>query len=362
MNDNGARPVLIMAGGTGGHVFPALAVAERLRAREVPVLWLGTETGLEARVVPAAGIDMEWLAVSGIRGKGAFGWIKAPFMVLRALGQALAVFRRHRPRVVLGMGGYVSGPGALAARLTGTPLIIHEQNAVPGMTNRQLLRFANRVVTGFDAVFPEREDAVWVGNPVRAAIARLPAPSMRSEQQQRRPRLLVVGGSQGARVLNEIVPAALQCLPAGLRPEVRHQAGGSAFDVAQTAYREAGIEAEVEPFIEDMAQAYGWADLAICRAGALTVAELAASGTPAVLVPFPHAVDDHQTANARHLVNRDAAVLCSQDQLTPERLAVVLEELLADREHLLTMARNARSMARPNAAEEVAEMCLEIAK
>lgn len=362
MSQPDSRPVLILAGGTGGHVFPALAVADRLRAAGVPVMWLGTRAGLEARVVPAAGIPIEWLRVRGLRRKGLAGWLRAPFMILGALGEALAVLRRHRPRAVLGMGGYVAGAGALAAWLTRTPLLIHEQNAVPGLTNRSLLRFADRVLTGFDGVFPTRPDALWVGNPVRESIAALPEPQVRAAQRGPRPRLLVLGGSQGAEVLNAMVPAALKCLDPALRPEVWHQAGVRTLEAARAAYREQGIEARVDAFIDDMAAAYGWAELAICRSGALTVAELATAGLASVLVPYPHAVDDHQTANARHLSNRDAAVLCPQDQLTPERLAGVLEELLLDRDHLLTMAHNARALARPDAAERVAQLCMEIAK
>lgn len=355
-----ARPIMILAGGTGGHVFPALAVAQRLRAAGVPVVWLGTERGLEARVVPAAGIPIEWLPVRGLRRRGLIGWLAAPGMLLRATWRALDVLRRHRPRAVLGMGGYVSGPGAVAARLLGVPVLIHEQNAVPGFTNRRLKSLARKVMTGFDGVFGQGRKLVHTGNPVREAIAAVPPPQARVRAEGPL-RLLVLGGSQGAQALNEAVPAALARLPAELRPQVRHQAGPAHLEAAQAAYRQHNLDAEVVPFIEDMASAYGWADLAICRAGALTVAELAAVGLPAVLIPFPHAVDDHQTANARHLVARDAAVLFPQDQLSAERLAAVLSELLGDREHLLTMARNARAMGKPDAAEVVARICMEVA-
>jgi UDP-N-acetylglucosamine--N-acetylmuramyl-(pentapeptide) pyrophosphoryl-undecaprenol N-acetylglucosamine transferase len=301
--------------------------------------------------------------VRGLRRKGLAGWVKAPIMVFAAVREALAVFRRRRPRAVLGMGGYAAGPGGVAAWLTRTPLLIHEQNAVPGFTNRWLLRFASQVLTGFEGTFPERKDARCVGNPVRQSIADLPPPADRAAARGGGPiHLLVLGGSQGAQVLNEIVPAAIKLLDVGLRPKVWHQAGPRTLAAAQRAYWEQGVEARIDPFIDDMAAAYAWADLAICRAGALTVAELATAGVPAVLVPYPHAVDDHQTANARHLSSCDAAVLCPQDQLTPERLAAVLEELLRDPEHLLTMANNARALSRPDAAEQVATLCLEAAK
>lgn len=353
-----SAPVMILAGGTGGHVFPALAVAERLRAQGVPVVWLGTRRGLEARVVPAADLPIEWLNVHGLRRRGALGWLASPWMLGRAGWQALRALRRHRPRAVLGMGGYVAGPGALAARLLGVPLLIHEQNATPGFTNRKLLRWARHIMTGFEGVFADDPRAVHTGNPVREAIAALPPP-----EQRARPNgplhLLVLGGSQGAQALNEAVPAALARLDGELRPTVRHQAGPAQLQAAVAAYQASGTEAEVLPFIDDMAGAYGWADLVICRAGALTVAELCAAGVPAVLIPYPHAADDHQTANARHLVAQDAGVLFPQEHLTADRLAAVLKELLGDREHLLTMARNARDMGRPDAAERVALLCLE---
>ena len=353
-----ARPVLIMAGGTGGHVFPALAVAAELRAQGVPVVWLGTAAGLEARVVPAAGITLEHLSVRGLRGKRLRGWIAAPWMLARAVLQARKILRRHRPRAVLGMGGYAAGPGAIAARLSGIPLLIHEQNAVAGFTNRMLAPLATRVMTGFTGVFADSAKLEFTGNPVRAAIGQVPPPEARHRANGPL-RLLVLGGSQGARALNEIVPQALARLDKAQRPEVWHQAGPKSLDEAQAAYRAAGVEARVAPFIENMAEAYEWADLAICRSGALTVAELAAVGLPAVLVPFPFAVDDHQTANARYLTEQDAAVLCQQDHLTPERLAQTLHEVLGDRDHLLTMAQRARALGRPDAAVRVAALCLE---
>ncbi|MDG4596212.1 MAG: undecaprenyldiphospho-muramoylpentapeptide beta-N-acetylglucosaminyltransferase [Candidatus Contendobacter sp.] len=359
---NGKHPVLIMAGGTGGHVFPALAVAERLRARGVPVMWMGARSGLEATLVPKAGISMEWIEVHGLRGKGLTRKLLMPLMLGRALWQAGAILRRLRPRVALGMGGFASGPGGLMARLLGIPLVVHEQNAIAGLTNRWLVRFASQALEAFPHTFPSTRRAITVGNPVRAAIATLPPPEERWAGHGGPPRLLVLGGSQGALALNQLVPQALALLDAAERPEVWHQAGGQLREAAETAYREAGVTARLTPFIEDMAEAYGWADLVLCRAGALTVAELAAAGIGAVLVPFPFAVDDHQTANARFLEQGGAALVRQQADLTAERLAAILRERLGDRSRLLDMARAARCLAKIDAAEQVARACLDQAR
>ena len=357
-----ARPVLIMAGGTGGHVFPALAVAERLRARGVAVTWMGTRQGLEATLVPRAGIPMEWIEVSGLRGKGLGRKLRTPLMLGRALSQANVILRRLRPPVVLGMGGFASGPGGMMARWLGIPLVVHEQNAIAGMTNRWLARFASQTLEAFPKTFPPARRAITVGNPVRESIAALPPPERRWAGRSGRTRLLVLGGSQGALALNQLVPQALALLGDNERPEVWHQAGGQLHEAAETAYREAGMTARLTPFIEDMADAYGWADLVLCRAGALTIAELAAAGIGAVLIPFPFAVDDHQTANARFLEQGGAALICQQTDLTAERLAATLRDLLGDRARLLTMAQAARRLAKIEAAEQVARMCLERAR
>ncbi len=361
MSTRQARPVLIMAGGTGGHVFPGLAVAQVLQERGVPVIWLGTRTGLESRLVPAAGIAIEWLEIKGLRGKGLRGWLLAPLRLAAAVRQSLGVLRRHQPRAVLGLGGYVAGPGGLAAKLAGYRLVLHEQNAVPGLTNRMLSRLASRVLCGFPADFPKGVQARVVGNPVREAILALPAPEQRFEGRTGPLRLLVIGGSLGAQVLNECVPAALARLPEEQRPVVRHQAGERTLDVALDNYRRHQVEAEVTAFVDDMAAAYGWADLVICRAGALTVSELAAAGVAACLVPLPHAVDDHQTGNARFLANRQAALLLPQRELNPEHLAQLLEEYGEERRALLAMAQRARELVRPHAADDVADACLEAA-
>ena len=356
------RPVLIMAGGTGGHVFPALAVAERLRARGVPVAWMGTRTGLEATLVPKAGIPVEWIEVSGLRGKGLGRKLRTPLMLGRALWQASAILRRLRPRVVLGMGGFASGPGGMMARWLGIPLVVHEQNAIAGLTNRWLARFASQTLEAFPHTFPLARRAVTVGNPVRAAIAALPPPEARWANRSGRTRLLVLGGSQGALALNQLVPQALALLGDDERPEVWHQAGGQLHEAAAVAYREAEVTVRLTPFIEDMAEAYGWADLVLCRAGALTIAELAAAGVGAVLVPFPFAVDDHQTANAWFLEQGGAALIRQQAELDAWRLAATLRELLGDRARLLNMAMAARRLAKMNAAEQVARACLEQAR
>ena len=355
-------PVMIMAGGTGGHVFPALAIADELRRRQIPVIWLGTRRGLEATLVPKAGFPIDWIEVSGLRGHGLQRLLTAPLMLIRAVWQAKRVLRRHRPQLVLGMGGFASGPGGLSARGLGIPLVVHEQNAVAGMTNRWLARIANRVLAAFPGSFSNRSDAVVVGNPVRREIATLAAPEQRFADRHGPQRLLVLGGSQGALALNQLLPEALALMPADRRPQVRHQAGGKLLDTAESAYRAADIDVELTPFIDDMAEAYGWADLVLCRSGALTVAELAAAGVGAVLVPYPHAVDDHQTVNGRYLADHGAAVILSQQELTAERLAEQLQTLLNDRRKLLDMAIAARQRARIDATDRITELCLELTR
>jgi UDP-N-acetylglucosamine--N-acetylmuramyl-(pentapeptide) pyrophosphoryl-undecaprenol N-acetylglucosamine transferase len=352
---SGPRPVMIMAGGTGGHIFPGLAVAEVLRARAVPVVWLGAAGALETRLVPARGIDLVTLPVRGVRGKGWGARLAAPWMLSRALLSAWRALRLLRPRSVLALGGYAAGPGGLAAFLQRVPLVVHEQNALPGVTNRVLARLARRVLAGFPGALPRAE---WVGNPVRAAIAALPPPEVRFAARAGRARLLVLGGSQGAHALNLVLPAALALLPAAQRPEVWHQCGAQGLDAARAAYSQVGIAARIEPFIEAMEQAYAWADLAVCRAGALTLAELAAAGLGAVLVPYPHAVDDHQTRNAQVLVQAGAARLLPESTLDAVTLAALLGALLEAPAQRLHMARAARVQARPHAAAHIADICL----
>lgn len=355
------RPVLIMAGGTGGHVFPALAVADELSARGVAVSWLGTERGLEARVVPAAGYPLETMLVTGLRGKGVLRLLTAPFMLAAALFQALRIELRLRPRAVLGMGGFASGPGGMVAWLLRIPLLIHEQNSIAGMTNRWLAPFARRVLEAFPGSLPARYRPTHTGNPIRGAITAVESPERRFAGRSGPLRLLVVGGSLGANALNTNVPAALRMLPGGMAVTVHHQTGAADLDGVTTSYRKAGMAARVDAFVEDMAAAYAWADLVICRSGALTVAEIAVVGVPAILVPFPHATDDHQTANARYLADAGAAVLLPQSQLTPEGLAALLDDLGGQREMLQEMAGRARQLAMPDAARRVAELCLQVA-
>ena len=354
-------PIMIMAGGTGGHVFPALAVANELRRRRQAVVWLGTRQGLEARIVPDAGIDIEWIAVSGLRGKGAAAWFIAPFRLARAVWQALGIMRRRRPIAVLGMGGFASGPGGLAAFLTRRPLVIHEQNAIAGLTNRLLAGFARVVLQAFPGSFSDNGKARTVGNPVRDDISSLPQPGERYAQRGGPLRLLVLGGSLGALALNRSVAAAVALLSPGVRPSIRHQAGERTIDAARVAYADAGVEADVIPFIANMAEAYNWADVVICRAGALTVAEIAAAGLPAVFVPYPYAVDDHQSANARGIVDAGAAVLIQEDALTPQSLKNALLQLGQTRDELRVRAERARNEARPDALGSIADVCLQVA-
>ncbi|MBA4502456.1 undecaprenyldiphospho-muramoylpentapeptide beta-N-acetylglucosaminyltransferase [Marinobacterium marinum] len=356
-----ARKVLIMAGGTGGHVFPALATAEKLQQQGVEVEWLGSRTGIENDVVPAAGIPLHRISVAGLRGKGRLSLLLAPFRLANALGQALAVLRRVRPDAVLGMGGFASGPGGLAAWLLRRPLVVHEQNAIPGMTNKTLARLATRVLQAFPEAFADRQGVETTGNPVRGPILELAAPEQRWAERDGPLRLLIVGGSLGALAINRIVPQALAQLPSAQRPQVWHQTGKRHLEVTREAYAEAGVEASVVPFIERMDKAYGWADLVLCRAGALTVSEIEIAGVAAVFVPFPYAVDDHQTANAKHLQQAGAAQLIQQVDLDAERLAALLAEM-SERDNLLKMAERARQQARPDASDRVARVCLEVMK
>jgi UDP-N-acetylglucosamine--N-acetylmuramyl-(pentapeptide) pyrophosphoryl-undecaprenol N-acetylglucosamine transferase len=357
-----ARPILIMAGGTGGHVYPALALARLLRRRSQPVVWLGTRKGLEARVIPPEQIPIEWLSVGGLRGKGWLTLLAAPFRLSLALWQALQVMRRHRPLAVVGLGGFVTGPGGVAAWLTRRPLIIHEQNAVAGFTNRCLSHLADEVLEAFPDSFNRAVRAITIGNPVREDIASAATPQVRFAGRHGAINVLVFGGSQGAVRLNTVVPLALAQLGGGIAVNVRHQAGARWHEAAAQNYAKSGVRAEVTAFIEDMAEAYGWADLVICRSGALTVCELAAVGVASILVPFPAAVDDHQTVNAAFLVDHGAALLIADRDLTPQRLCESLRKLCADRVPLLEMAMKARDLAQPRAAQDLAQACLRYAE
>ncbi|MFG0382978.1 undecaprenyldiphospho-muramoylpentapeptide beta-N-acetylglucosaminyltransferase [Pseudomonas sp. zbq_18] len=351
--------VLIMAGGTGGHVFPALACAREFKARGYAVHWLGTPRGIENELVPAADLPLHRIQVAGLRGKSKLALLKAPFQLVRALWQARKVMRELQPVCVLGMGGFVTGPGGLAARLNGAPLVIHEQNAVAGTANRSLVPFAARVCEAFPNTFSRRAKLRTTGNPVREELF-LETP--RDALAGRKPRLLVLGGSLGAEPLNKLIPAALAKLPVELRPQVFHQAGKQHDAITAERYREVAVEAEVAPFIKDMARAYAWADLVICRAGALTVSELAAAGLPSFLVPLPHAIDDHQSRNADYLAKEGAAILLPQHATDADKLAAQLTEVLMHPEKLQAMGRTARSLAKPDATRTVVEICLEVAR
>ena len=345
-----------MAGGTGGHIMPGLAVAEHLKAEGWKIAWLGNPDGMEARLTAGRGYEMAWVRFTALRGKGLLRKMLLPFNLLRGFSQAWMQLKRIRPDVVLGMGGYISFPGGMVASLQGVPLLLHEQNSVAGLANRVLTGVADRILTGFPDVLKKGE---WVGNPVRPEIAALSAPAVRYARHDGPLRVLVVGGSLGAQALNEALPKALALMPEGERPLVVHQAGEKHLPLLKSYYISAGVNAECVAFVNDMAGAYDWADLVICRAGALTVAELAAAGVASLLVPFPHAVDDHQTSNARFLSSAGAAILLPQHQLTPARLAEIRN---LSRQQLAQMADKARALARPEATAAVAQVCVELAE
>ncbi len=355
-----ASRIVVMAGGTGGHVFPALAVAQELRQRGWDISWLGTADSFESRNVPGHGFPLDTIAAYRLRGQGIGGLLLAPFRLLKAMGQARKVLRQRKPDAVLGLGGFATGPGGLMSKLMGLPLVIHEQNTIPGLTNRWLAKLATRVLEAFPGSFSDSADARVTGNPVRSDIAALPEPVSRMADHDEAVHILIVGGSLGALALNEIVPQALALLARDQALEIRHQAGRNKTEAAQSLYQELNLQARVTEFLDDMAQAYAWADLVICRAGALTVSELAAVGVGAILVPYPFAVDDHQTRNADYLVQGQAAVLMPQDQLDAGSLSNKLRELLTEPGKLLAMALAARKLAMPDAAGRVADYCEQV--
>jgi len=355
------KTFLIMAGGTGGHVFPALATARRLESLGHQIHWLGSRGGMEEKLVSEAGIPLSLISVSGLRGKGRLALLAAPFRLSRALLQALLVVRRVSPDCVIGMGGFASGPGGIAAWLLRKPLVIHEQNAVAGMTNRWLSRFAKETLEAYPSAFGAEVVTRCTGNPVRDVLATIDEPQVRFKDRSGKPRLLILGGSRGARAINQLVPAAIAEMAEAERPEIRHQSGHAELDATREAYDTAGVTADVMPFIDDMAGAYSWADLVLCRAGALTLAELCSVGVGSILVPFPHAVDDHQTRNARYLATAEAALVIPQQELDGDQLRKTLGELLGDRQKLEHMAAAARRLSRPDATERVVNYCLEAA-
>lgn len=351
------RTILITAGGTGGHVFPGLAVAEAMREAGWRVVWLGAKNGMEARLVPPRGYEMAWVRAAALRGKGFLAALLLPLNLLVGFWQSARAILAHRPDVVLGLGGYVAFPGAMMASLLARPLAVHEQNAVAGLANRVLAGVADRVFVAFPGAL---RNAEWTGNPVRAEIASIAPPQSRFAGRRGPLRLLVVGGSLGAQALNEVVPKALAMMSPGQRPSVVHQSGEKHLESLRASYAAAGVEGELVAFIDDMAGRYAQADLVLCRAGAITVAELAAGGVASVLVPLPHAADDHQSANARFLAERGAAILLPQRELSAERLAGVLRAL--DRPALQAMAERARALGKPEAARSIAERCMELAR
>jgi UDP-N-acetylglucosamine--N-acetylmuramyl-(pentapeptide) pyrophosphoryl-undecaprenol N-acetylglucosamine transferase len=345
-----------MAGGTGGHVFPGLAVADLLKSRGWNVVWMGNPGSMEAKLVPARGYEMAWVRFGALRGKGLLRKLLLPIFLLSGFWQAWREIRRVKPDVVLGMGGYISFPGGMMAVLLGCPLVIHEQNSIAGLANRVLAKVATRIVCGFPNVLSH---AQWVGNPVRPEIAQMSVPAERFADRQPPLRLLVLGGSLGAAAINEMVPKGLSLLPEEERPLVVHQAGDKHLEELRGNYAAVGVQANCVAFIEDMAGAYEWADLVLCRAGALTVAELAAAGVASILVPFPHAVDDHQTFNAKFLSSAGGAILLPQHEMTPESISLIRNYT---RGQMLQMAERARALAKPDAAAEVARLCEELVK
>jgi len=351
-----SKTIMIMAGGTGGHIFPALAVAHKMRDAGWRVVWLGNPEGMEARLVPSHGFEMVWVKFSALRGKGLLRKLLLPVNLLRGFWQGWQAIRQVQPNIVLGMGGYITFPGGMMASLSGVPLVLHEQNSVAGLANKVLARVADRIATGFPDVLSK---GMWLGNPVRPEITAVSPPAERFASRDGALRVLVIGGSLGAQALNEMVPKGMSMLAADQQPQIVHQAGEKHIDALKAAYAAVGVQAHCVPFIEDMAGAYEWADLVICRSGALTVAELAAVGVASILVPFPHAVDDHQTANARFLVNIGGAFLLPQTELTPEAIALIRNY---SRGQLLEMAEKARSLAKPDATLDVVNLCTEVAK
>lgn len=355
------KKAVIMAGGTGGHVFPGLALARYLQQQGVEVHWLGTQQGMESRLVPAQHIPLHTITIYGVRGKGLRTFLKSPFVLMNAVLQAARILQIINPDVVVGMGGFVSVPGGIASFLSRRPLIIHEQNAKAGLANQLLAYGAAQVLQGFRSAFKTHQ-AIEIGNPVRADIECMPSPDIRFAGRSGRGHLLVLGGSLGAKALNEIVPNALAMLPPAERPHVWHQTGEQHFAATEQAYAAKGVEATLQPFIADMAAAYAWADLALCRAGALTVAELCAAGLGAVLVPFPYAVDDHQTANAQFMVNEGAAICIQQKDLTEACLSEIIRKQLGSPEQCLSMARAAYQLRRPHVTEKFFDICQEVCR
>lgn len=349
--------LMVMAGGTGGHVYPAIAVADFLQTQGWQIVWLATEGGMENRLIADKPYQKAMITMRGVRGKGLLGWVLLPFKLLLAFKQSISAILKHQPNVVLGMGGFAAFPGGLMATVLGKPLVIHEQNSVAGLTNKALSQIANKVLAAFPTAFGNK--AMLVGNPVREDITQLPLPEIRYANRVGQLRVLVIGGSLGATALNDVIPKALATLPEAQRPEVVHQAGEKHIVMLESNYQQAGVMADTRAYIQDMASQYAWADVVICRAGALTIAELACVGVASILVPFPHAVDDHQTSNAQYLSDNGAAILIQQTEFNVEKASEILKQLT--RETCLRMANCARDLAKPEATTSVANICMALA-
>ncbi len=351
--------IMIMAGGTGGHVFPALAVADILSQRGIHVTWMGTARGIESRLVPEAGYTLNLISVQGLRGNGLMGWLTAPFKLIKAVVEAMRALNNNQADIVLGLGGFASGPGGVAAWLLRKPMVIHEQNAIPGLTNKLLSGLADKVLQGFPNSFKASTQAEWVGNPVRASIAALVEPTLKSRDTNSI-NVLVLGGSLGAKALNQTLPKAIALIGESRNLKVRHQCGVKHIEDCQDHYQQAQVEAEVTAFIDDMAAAYAWADIVVCRAGALTIAEISAAGVAAILVPYPYAVDDHQTQNAAALVDVGAAVIIDESIFNAQILADEIMACTISNNKLFTMAKAAKTQAKPEAATTIADICMAV--
>ncbi|MEM8845211.1 MAG: undecaprenyldiphospho-muramoylpentapeptide beta-N-acetylglucosaminyltransferase [Pseudomonadota bacterium] len=353
------RPVMILAGGTGGHVFPALAVANKLHDRGVPIIWVGTEKGIESRVVPAAGFQLLTMRVQGLRRKGFMQYVRAPIIILQALIESLKIIVTHKPCVLLGMGGFVAGPCALVGVLLRKPLVIHEQNSILGLTNRILAPICNKMFTGFP-ILKDKKKVEYSGNPVRESLTTISIPEVRLKDRTSAKRILVIGGSLGAMALNKIIPQAIEKISSTMQVEVWHQTGKDRNKEVLNNYLKFTEDARVNEFIDDMSEAYQWADLIICRSGAITLAEVATVGLGAVLIPYPYAVDDHQTANARNFVSAGAAYLVSESDLNPYNLAELLISLLDNPKQLLAMSCAAKKLSAENASQRIADECIRL--
>ncbi|MCK5828712.1 MAG: undecaprenyldiphospho-muramoylpentapeptide beta-N-acetylglucosaminyltransferase [Methylococcales bacterium] len=345
--------IIIMAGGTGGHIFPALAVALFLKDKKWDVSWIGTQRGMENRIIQAQDIEIDWLSVAGIRGKGLTSKLHNSMLLVKSFWEAFKIFRRRKPDVVIGFGGYVAGPGGLVASLLRVPLVIHEQNRIPGTTNKLLVNKANKVLEAFPESFSENVKAKFTGNPLRSDFLSFPVKDIWTKKSGRDFRVLVIGGSQGAKILNETVPLTMAQLK---NIEVKHQTGTAALEQVSKKYAELSINAQAVAFIDDISSSYLWADIIICRSGAMTVSEVAAAGLPAIFIPLPHAIDDHQTANAKYLTDAGAGILLAQSNLTADSLLVAIEEM---KNSLNEMSSHAKNKAKLNATQDVATICME---